>query len=108
MLLRIGQLILLECCYRSPRERKGADYSGGGGTFDFFIGKVEESLERAFPSIIDRYPNLRGRKVRVDGRECGLDIRGSIALDWEGLSLRWTSDSGGRVSLWGKSRNPDR
>ena len=30
----------------------------------------------------------------ADGRKRGLDIRGSIALDWEGLSLRRISDSG--------------
>jgi len=95
MFYGIGQLILLECCYRSSRERKGTDHSSGGGAFDFFIGKVEEPLEHAFPCIIDCYANLRGRELRVDGRECGLDIRGSIALNWEGLSLRRTSDSGG-------------
>lgn len=94
MFYRIGQLILLECCYRSSRERKGTDYSGSGGTFDLFIGQVEEPLEHALPCIIDCYANLRGRKLRIDGGECGLDIRGSIALDWEGLSLRRTSDAG--------------
>ena len=85
----------MENRYHSPRERKGSDYSSGGGTFDVFIGNVEEVLERAFPSVIDGYANLRRRKVGTDGRECGLDVRGSIALDWERLSLRRISDSGG-------------
>jgi len=45
--------------------------------------------------------------MRVDGRECGLDVRDPIVLDWEGLSLRRISDSGeSLVSLWGKMPKP--
>ena len=87
-------MIVFESCYHSSRECKGADYSGGGGTFDFFAGNVEEPLKSAFPSIIDRYANLRGGVVGTDGRECGLNVRGSIVIDWERLGLGRTSDSG--------------
>ena len=67
MLYGIGQLIVFESCYHSSRERKGTDHSGGGRTFDIFIGHVEEPLESAFPSIINSYANFRGGKVGVDG-----------------------------------------
>lgn len=94
MLGRIGQFVFSESRYRGSRERKGADHARGRGTFDVFIGNVEKLFKSAFPSIIDRYANLRGGKMRVNGREYGLDIRGSVALDWERLSLRRIPDSG--------------
>ena len=42
----------------------------------------------------------------VDGRECGLDVRDSIVLDWKGLSLRGVSDSG-ESAYGGKCANPN-
>jgi len=62
----VGQLVSFESCDRGPRERKGSDYSGGGGTLDVFISHLKELLECAFPSIIDGHANLRGGKVGID------------------------------------------
>lgn len=93
---RIGQLVALESCYRGSREHKGADYSGSGRTFDVFICHVKELLKSSFPSIIDGYTDLRRGKMGADGRERGLDVRGSVTIDWEGLSLSGKPDSGGQ------------
>ena len=56
---RIRQFVCLESCYHSSRERKGADHSQRGGTFDFFVRHFKELLKSTFRSIIDGHTDLR-------------------------------------------------
>jgi hypothetical protein len=42
----------------------------------------------------------------ANGRECGLDVRDTVVLDWEGLSLRRITDSG-ESAYGGKCTNPN-
>lgn len=91
----IGQFVRFKRCYHGSRKRKGTNYSSCGRTFDVFVCHIKELLKGPFPSIIDGDTNLRRGKVGADGRECGLDVRGSVALNWEGLGLSGISDGGG-------------